>query len=174
MRYGILSEFTSYLVQEPVVTVNRQDFRRQNFRDLAPQSAPAPAQASGQGAVRAAAESQQMRAAKNTADLDALTKLEEGPADANARRVGGRMFVQRNGAWVDTQTSDTLRLVTIEPFSDAYFRLLRALPELKPYVQALDHVVIAGRSARIEIAAGGAQRLGGSEMDRLVREFRSR
>ena len=75
---------------------------------------------------------------------------------------------------VDRLASDSLRLVSIEPFSDAYFRLLDALPELKPYVQALDQVVIAGRSAKIEIASGGMQHMSSGELSRLVSEFRGR
>ena len=177
LRYGILSEYTSYLVQEPTpVAVNRPSrggLPRQRT-DRAP--AAAPTQASGAGAVRMAAEAQGMREAKSMADLDALALPETstGRAEAGSRRVAGRLFIHRDNRWVDALASDSLRLVTVEPFSDAYFRLLEALPELKPYVQAFDRAVIAGRNARIEIAAGGAQRLGAGEMDRIVREFRGR
>jgi Ca-activated chloride channel family protein len=167
LRYGILSEYTSYLVQEPVVTV-RHEIRR-GF----PMSAPV----SGEGAVRMAAQAQQMREAKSTADLDALDRSEPSAANAknvDSRQVAGRFFSRQNGAWVDRLASDSLRLVSIEPYSDAYFRLLDALPELKPYVQALDPVVIAGRSAKIEIASGGMQHLSSGELSRLVSEFRGR
>ncbi|MBI4500250.1 MAG: VWA domain-containing protein [Gemmatimonadetes bacterium] len=176
LRYGILSEYTSYLVQEPAPVVINQPLRGGISRrsDRAPASAPA--QASGAGAVRMAAEAQGMREAKSMADLDALAKPEAAMdrSDAGSRRVAGRLFVQRNNIWVEALASDSLRLVTVEPFSQAYFRLLEVLPELKPYVQAFEHVVIAGRNARIEIAAGGVQRLGAGEMDRIVKEFRGR
>jgi len=37
----------------------------------------------------------------------------------------------RDGTWTDLGHGDSLRLVTIAPYSDAYFALLKALPDLQ-------------------------------------------
>jgi len=141
---------------------------------MAPVSAPAPAQASGAGAVRAAEEGRAMRDAKSVAELDRFEKSADDTRASGSRRIAGRIFVQRNGAWVDASASDTLRTVAISAFSDAYFRLLEALPELKPYASALDHVIVGGKAVRIEIGSGGASQISAGEVSSLVKEFRGR
>ncbi len=173
LRYGILSEYTSYLVQEPTLVANRQDDFRVR-RQMVPMSAPAPAQASGVGAVRAAEEGRAMRDAKSVAELDRFEKKEDAGYAGGSRRISGRIFVQRNGAWVDASASDTLRTVSITAYSDAYFRLLEALPELKAYVGSFDHVIVGGKAVRIEIGASGAGQMSAWEISSLVKEFRGR
>ncbi|MBI3081340.1 MAG: VWA domain-containing protein, partial [Gemmatimonadetes bacterium] len=65
LRYGLLTEYTSYLVQEPLdVAVRPRDLRD---RMLAPMAVPAPAQASGQGAVERAERARTNREAKSMA-----------------------------------------------------------------------------------------------------------
>ena len=49
-----------------------------------------------------------------------------------------------------------------------------ALPELKPYASALDHVIVGGKAVRIEIGSGGASQISTGEISGLVREFRGR
>ena len=179
LRYGILSEYTSYLVQEPNLVASNQPDRRFNRRlqNSSPSSAPMPVASSGQSAVAAASEAQQMRDAKSTTELDAFAKKEAaayGGTASNVRRIGGRSFTLRSESWVDAAANETLRLVTVEPFSDAYFRLLAALPELKPYATGLDRAVVAGREIRIAWGPGGLQQISAAELARIVREFRAR
>ena len=79
MRYGILSEFTSYLVQEPVVAVNQNLRRDRPFPGSVPSSAPA--QASGQGAVRMAERSSGSCAKRGTppSSMPWPSRKREGP-----------------------------------------------------------------------------------------------
>ncbi len=175
LRYGILSEYTSYLVQEPTFARN------------VPPGSPSPmrledivvtGQASGAVAVRGANEAQKLREAKSASDLDALAK--EQPAgvrrdEAGAtRRVGAKLFRERDKVWVDAMASDTVRIVSIEPFSEVYFRVLEALPELKPYFLAFEQVTVAGSRVRISTVDGGERTLSPADLARLVRDFRAR
>jgi hypothetical protein len=73
--------------------------------------------------------------------------------------------------WTDLQHTDSLKVVTVEPFSPAYFELLRQLPELKPVVQRFDKVLVAGREVSIEFAPGGLT--SAAAVTRLVAQFRA-
>jgi hypothetical protein len=66
------------------------------------------------------------------------------------------------------------RMVTVEPFSDAYFALVRRLPELEPIWTRFDRVVVAGRETSIRLLSGGKSRLSSAELDAIVAGFRAR
>ena len=96
---------------------------------------------------------------------------DEGRADT--RTVAGRVFRHVNGTWTDTRYRARGDVVTIEPFSPAYFALLRALPELAPYWKAYTNVIVAGRSTSIKLGTGGAQQLDASRIAETVQRFRN-
>jgi Ca-activated chloride channel family protein len=173
LRYGLLTEYTSYLVQEPVDVAIRPGMLRD--RALAPSAAPTPAMASGQGAVVAAEQARVNREAKsmaaiNAAELD-VTRRAQGPT---TRAVAGRVFIMKDGLWTDLWHADSLRVVRVEPFSDAYFALLDRLPELKPYWSEMDRVLVSGKQVSIALDPQGDTTLGQAELDRLARDFRGR
>src|SRR5204863_50453 len=126
LRYGILTEYTSYLVQEPNVAVNR----------FAPP--PMPQDQAGAPAVSRAREQAQMRDALSLSAITVTGSAAAADSSWNRaaaagraiQRVGARVFERRDSVWTDLRHGDSLRVVTVAPFSDAYFALLRALPEL--------------------------------------------
>src|SRR5262249_21351411 len=92
LRYGVITEYTSYLVQEPnaVAAMDRRD---------SPVLQAAPSAAPGANAFRGA---------KESADLSKTIHLDElvvpgtaGPRQSRqeVRRVGDRLFVDRDGTW---------------------------------------------------------------------------
>ncbi len=179
LRYGLLSEYTSYLVQEPMQVAGQ---RVGGVRDAAARTrmsqvpaAQAPAKATGAVAVAAAEESRIRREAKVFADLEEADEvlLARGHMP-QSRHVAGRLFIEQDGVWTDLRHADSLRTVTIEPYSQAYFQLLRLAPELKPYLSEFEQVLVAGAQASIRIADGGVQRMASDGLARLVREFRGR
>jgi len=149
LRYGLLSEYTSYLVQEPTVVADRLGGRGQPM-------APAAQEASGAMAVGMAKRDAARRDARTEAQLAAVDEemLKVGHV-GQAQHVAGRLFVEKDGIWTDLRHADSLRVVTIAPFSPAYFAVLRALPELTPIVQRFDRVQVAGRAVTIRFDAGG-------------------
>jgi len=169
LRYGILTEYTSYLVQEPGVVAQRPDFL--NAR-------PAPAAQVGSEAVgRAKAEklmagSVSLDAVVVSGSADSIALRERGSA-TRTQRVGGRMFTWRDSTWTDLAHRDSLRVVTVEPFSDAYFALLRALPELRGPAALGSSVLVAGRRVSLKIAARGKTTWTDGELATVVRDFRS-
>jgi hypothetical protein len=111
----------------------------------------------------AARESAKRRAATSLADADAADL--SGRADA--RRVGSRTFVVVSGKWIDQRKADSLRLVKVKAFSEAYFKLMETIPELKEVFALGDKVVVAGRDVRIEIGEGGVETLNDAELKRI-------
>jgi Ca-activated chloride channel family protein len=181
LRYGILTEYTSYLVQEPVTAWGR------------PQPMPmAPALRGGAGsaglqtgreAFNRAQASAAMSGASNLAAADhaAKARMNEiavggvaGPAGvARAiRRAGGRLFVQTDSGWTDAAYRDSLKVIEVASYSDAYFALVRALPEIAPCLSVGDTLLIAGRRSGIRIAPRGRTSWSLGELERVVRAFR--
>jgi len=174
LRYGLVTEYTSYLVQEPMEVVLRR--QRQDLRDRAVvPMAIAPAAAAGEAAVERAERARMNREAKSMVTLAAdemdVTRRAHGPT---SRHVAGRLFVLKDGLWTDLLHTDSLRTARVEPFSDAYFALLDRLPELKRYWSEFDRVLVSGKRVSIALDAGGAATLGAAELERLARDFRGR
>jgi Ca-activated chloride channel family protein len=177
LRYGILTEYTSYLVQEPEVlaaTPGRPSLREDAQRDL---RAPAPAAQTGAVAFERARASAKLREVKSLADADATQERVEaaingrGPSSA-ARTVAGRVFIRRGAVWTDATHRDSVQVTVVAPFSDAYFALVRALPELAPWLRAGAEVLVAGRRASIRIAPSGVTAWRRGELERLTTAFR--
>ena len=64
------------------------------------------------------------------------------------------------------------RTLRIRPFSEAYFELLRLLPELEPIVRELDTVSVGGGRLTLAFVDDGGARLSG-DRTALVRDFRA-
>jgi Ca-activated chloride channel family protein len=176
LRYGILTEYTAYLVQEPNMVVRRQ------FEDRVLRApAPAARDQGGAGAVTRAAREAEMAGAANlsaatagrvdAAELDDVRRSRSGINPT--QRVGGRLFIWRDSTWTDLGHGDSLRVVTVAPYSDAYFALLRAMPDLGQAAALEPAVLVAGRRASIKIEAGGKTAWRPGELEMLVRDFRS-
>jgi Ca-activated chloride channel family protein len=176
LRYGVLTEYTSYLVQEPVAMVRGQpEPGGMTTEDQMRRNAPAaPRDQTGVGAV-----AQSRREAGLTsksvvaAEREEMDDLLRGRGGLNpTRRVDGRLFILRAAVWTDLRHADSLPVVAVAPFSDAYFALLRALPELGRAAALTPAVRVAGRRVSIEIAASGKTAWRAGELAALVRDFR--
>ncbi|MGH7673344.1 MAG: VWA domain-containing protein, partial [Gemmatimonadales bacterium] len=175
LRYGILTEYTAYLVQEPNVVARGRAEAQIRVRGSV--SAPpdqagsaAVAQAAREGAMSDAASLYGVPVTVDGAEIDAERRARSGVNPT--QRVGGRLFIWRDSTWTDLSHGDSLRVVTVAPFSAAYVALLRAIPDLVPVAGLEPAVLVAGRRASIKIEAGGKERWMTGELERLVREFR--
>jgi Ca-activated chloride channel family protein len=173
LRYGILTEYTSYLVQEPNPVVIRPGQDR-------PLPVPAPQDQVGLRAVESA---RAQSAMAGSLQLGAVTQgavaIENSSSAAGrpgarpAQRVGSRVFVWRDSTWTDIAHTDSLKVVSVAAFSDAYFALLHALPELVKPATLAPAVLVAGRRVSIKIEARGTATWREGELVALVRDFRS-
>jgi len=178
LRHGILTEYTSYLVQEPEQVAARErrlgGVARDEVAANRPQAA-APSAQTGQKAFEQARQSARLARLNTVAESDAA--MEEKLEGSNGRsdrvkRAGGRVFRLDQGVWTDIAHRDSVQLVTVTPFSPAYFALTRALPELGQSLAVGDQVLVAGRAISIRVAAGGRDQLSDSEVKRIVTAFR--
>lgn len=178
LRYGIITEYTSYLVLEedagipggPTATIGRGATRNQ----MAPPAPAVPAAASGQDAVMKAESGRRLREARSSADMASAEAMMVGNTQrADRRVVAGRAYGQINGVWTDAAMKMQLESVYIEPFSNAYFSVLRALPELGPIWKALPSNITAGQRAAVGLKKGGRKDLSAQELSQLVQKFRS-
>jgi Ca-activated chloride channel family protein len=177
LRYGLLSEYTSYLVLEPEMTFARDA--------ASPPVALNSVVVTGQAAVAAAEQSRRERDVRSLAALSDAQKAAERlhGAAANAadevagagtrRTVAGRTFSLRDGVWTDALHTADLRVVRVKPFGDAYFALLRALPELAPMWQELGQVVVAGGRVSIALGENGTGTLSEADIARIAADFRA-
>jgi len=117
-EYGILTPYTSYLILE-----NETDYERWGISDAA-----AP----------------EMRSVSSALDIKAMkeSKTESAPAPETVKRVAGKTFYFKDGAWIDADYRDTMRVQSVKLFSNKYFDLLRRNPELGKYFAVGKNVTI--------------------------------
>ena len=207
LRYGLLSEYTSYFVAEPGAPILAQTGNGVLSRDLAATGSGAVARAEAARVRRDASSTSQVAAAEKAAEARLADRVAVAPAappvvrgtgtgtgtgtatgtgtgtatgsvagDARAaapRIVAGRTFRLTNGLWVDDAADRKVRTLDIAPFSDAYFAVLSALPELKPYVTELKTVAVSGRLVTIRFTKGGIATLAAADVANTVAQFRS-
>jgi Ca-activated chloride channel family protein len=169
LRHGILTDYTSYLVQEPEVVALRTD-------QAAGLPAPEPAAQTGMAAFRRAQESADLAGASSLAAADAVgertIRIRNRAGAAETRQAGGRLFRQVRGVWTDAAHHDSLGVIAVAPYSEAYFALVRALPELARYLTVGDEVLVAGARVSIQVTPQGVARLSAEALSRAVRDFR--
>ena len=179
LRYGLPSEYTAYLIEEPELIARGGPGRAigglreaRGFRASAPPAGPARAQ--GAGAVAAATRARMMRDVSKASEVDAVAGALQARAEAapGVRMLGGRLFQEKDGVWTEPASSDLLPLVTVKLFSRAWFDLLAALPELAPAARELGRLEAAGARLRLRVDTEGLDQLPADRLARLVRDFR--
>lgn len=157
-RYGIPTEFSSYLVLEPGMAGG----------NVRPAPSPALRRSDSETRFEAAKAAAAQREAKSVAELDA----DLVPAAAGTqKRIANRPFTLVNGVWTDARYTQSMRTVTVKPFSPAYFALVQRFDELAAPFALGDRVIVAGRTVAVALAADGAERLDAATMDSLARDW---
>ena len=155
-RFGIPTEFSSYLVVEP--GMNQRRLGRAGGVQLngavstGVGMAPAPAAVQCEAAKSAAAQ----RSATSLSAADAAVGIRD---DANVRRAGNVTFVLRDSVWTDVRYKKSGMVLLLKPFSDAYFKVIEMIPELRDPFSVGERVLVAGRSMAIELTPSGEERL---------------
>jgi Ca-activated chloride channel family protein len=178
LRYGLPSPYTSYLVQEPGMPWPLESPGAPpalgGVRDALPPRADFSVR--GEGAVRRAKQAELLRAVTSS---DELREAEEaaypltGWEGGEIRAVAGRLFHHQDGVWIDVQARGEGQGLEVEPYSDAYFDLLEALPELRPYAVAFTQVEIQGAGLRVRLTEGGVSTLSASALRGAKQAFRT-
>jgi Ca-activated chloride channel homolog len=174
LRYGLLSDYTAHLVQEPTPLARTRRGGDGRALGVTP-AAGAPAPVTGAAAVRAAESARLHREVASSMDLaTAEAAVERAAVGSGRRMVGGRWFEHRDDGWVQALDTDGVREVRVRLYSPAFFALLEAIPELRSIVAELERVRVAGKQVAFRFGDEGQDRLSSAEVARLAAEFRGR
>ncbi|MCE5199700.1 MAG: VIT and VWA domain-containing protein [Armatimonadota bacterium] len=180
-EWGIPTEFTSFLVEEPVTAQSidsvvagtqvrleearkaesgkwsvAQSVNNNALKDRAQvQASPGAAPMSPDG----------LRAGNVRGYMDS-----EGNIVTNDRiqNIGSRTFYLRGSQWTDAQVDGKgMKSVQIKQFSNAHFKLLKAVPDLVRY-QRLGNMTILVNNQSVEIGASGKEDLSDAELNTIL------
>lgn len=150
VRYGIMTPYTSFLVQEDVEVFSdrgRQETAEREYSVIAA----TPAAPSGKAAVDDA----EAQRALETSDVGS------GATGNVVKAVGGKAFLLRDGLWIDT-TFDADRMTPLRVLfmSEDYFALARARPKWGNYFAIAARVLVvledsAGQPVAYEVVLEG-------------------
>jgi Ca-activated chloride channel homolog len=159
-RFGIPTEFSSYLVVEPGMNRPRLGGGVQlNGAVTTGMAAQAPAPAVQFEAAKSASA---QRSATNLSAADAAVGMGDfsgGGRAGKVTRAGNVTFVLRDGVWTDVRYRQTGTVLRVKPFSDAYFKLIELLPDLRESFSVGERAIVAGRSMAIELTPTGVEKL---------------
>jgi len=172
-RYGIPTEFTSYLVTEPQMTARVGMMRNGSGQ---PQMQNAVAAGAADQRFESAKVASAQRSVTSLNALDSVALAAPAPSLPNARpierastrRLDGRTFVLHDSVWTDTRYRPTMATTTIKPFSRAYFDLLDRLPELRAAFALGAHVIVVGKDRAISLGENGQAELSAGELKTIV------
>lgn len=170
-KYAIPTEFTSYLVVEPGMRRDAQlrgavsGVISNSVVTGVATSAAAPSTAAPKAeAFDAARAASKQRAAVN---LNAADESEGQLKKENTRRVGARVFALRGETWTDLRRKESTQVIKVKSFSEAYFKIIDAVPELREVFALGDKVIVSGRDVVIEIGPAGIDTLSDPDLRRI-------
>lgn len=168
VRYGIITPYTSFLVEEPELAL-REEGRQMIAQEAYDEAAEAPpAAVSGGEAVSKAVEQNAMAEAEMAAPLPAATAapgLDDGTlssegttTNAAVTAVGDKAFLLKDGVWTDT-TFDPDRMTTTPlPFpSDLFLEFLGEHPEAGKYFALGSRVIVVLDGVAYETVEGDVE-----------------
>ena len=162
-RYGIPTELTSYLVLEPGQVVAR----RGGVGDLRGAVATAPVAVERLQRFEEAKAASAQRSARTLAQAEAAAPPSTD-AGITSRRVGPRIFVLRDSVWTDAVFKEGTRVVTVKPYSEAYFALVREIPDLAAAFALGERVLVRGTKVAVAVAPNGSEQLTKAEIAAVV------
>ena len=144
IRYGIITPYTSFLVEEPEAALTRYG-REEIVRKEVQRLASMPAAVSGAKAV-------------DRAQAQGALKVAEAPLEvrqAEVRIVGDRAFVLRDGVWTDTTYDPSqMKPLRVGFGTEGYFQLMVQRPDWGRYFALGQHVIVVLEGQAYEVVEG--------------------
>jgi Ca-activated chloride channel family protein len=144
LRYGVMTPYTSFLVEEDEIEIFSEEGREQAASDLGRDLPATFAPVSGYSAVEGAETIEEYRQAEAVV----------GSGSARAKVVGEKTFVQRDDAWIDSRYQEGMGITRIGFGSDNYYELLGQRPDWGPYFALGEHVIFVVDGQAYEVAEG--------------------
>lgn len=161
IRYGIITPYTSFLVEEDVFSEGGREAISRNVREEMVAELAAPSygstavdKAAYQGAM---AEAEVAPTGGTISFKPSMAGAEGGVSGSvNAsevvKQIGSKTFILRNGTWTDT-TFDGAKMETVfvEFLSDDYFELISENPDLGDYFALGERVIVVCEGTAYEV-----------------------
>ena len=151
IRYGIITPYTSFLVEEPEQALSTEG-RDEIVQRAVEEAAAAPAAPSfGSEAVSDSEQQKALQDAEVAPAAGAAVGAGEAAQTGAVVTVADKAFVFRDGVWVDTTFDlDSMRAKPITAGSEAFFELLREKPEAAKYFAVGERVIVVLDGAAYE------------------------
>jgi Ca-activated chloride channel homolog len=148
VRYGIVTEYTSYLVTEPMpLGASSQDKIAHDAYAQAQSAAP---QITGEKAFDRAAQEGQLQSAQVAPSAPGASETQGG---SEIKMLGQRTFILTQGVWTDTTFDPEKMQSIVVPFlSEDYFKLAQSRPDLAAALAIGEQVlvVVDGKAYRVQ------------------------
>jgi Ca-activated chloride channel family protein len=145
LRYGVMTPYTSFLVEEKDLDILSEQGRREAAIRLAPAMTAAPA------AGAAAVEQSQALSGYQQAEMPA-------PMESNVveqlKVVGDRSFVLRDGVWIDSGYQEGVDTTKIGFGGDDYYDALDQRPDWGAFFALGERVIFLSDGEAYEVAEG--------------------
>jgi len=153
-QYGIVTPYTSYLVQEDDVRLSAAEApATMRAMDRAAASGAALQATSGEAAVNFS---------KSVAKMKQAEVMEARPTTLRVIK-GVKMQQQNNGTWRDVTYKNGDKTLKIAFASPAYFALIKTYPEVKEFCKLGQQVIFKYRGVFVQIDRDGAQQMSEAE-----------
>lgn len=150
VRFGIITPYTSYLVEEPMPL--GADAQNKIAGDAFNQAQAAPMDVTGEGAVERAMQESELQAAGAAPQY-----APDGRSGKAVRTAGGRTFIYTQDAWTDTAYDpQTMSLVDIPFISAEYFALAQSRPDLAAALALGERVIVVADGKAFRVTADHA------------------
>ncbi|MFA6451568.1 MAG: VIT domain-containing protein [bacterium] len=172
-RYGIITEYTSFLVEEPETRV------------LSAPAAEAALSARVSDNVVAASKNESGSWAVNQSVNNSKMKFSAAPMTQvqtyfdregktveinNVQNISGLAFFNDKGQWTDSRYNEDITIIKIKPYSDAQFALIKAIPELAPLFAQGDRVLIVIGKTAILTDPKGDEKLSDDQIEQFKKD----
>jgi len=161
IRYGIITPYTSFLVEEDVFSEGGREAISRNVREEMAAELAAPSygstavdKAAYQGAM---AEAEVAPTGGTISFKPSMAGAEGGVSGSvNAsevvKQIGSKTFILRNGTWTDTTFDGAgMETVFVEFLSDDYFELISENPDLGDYFALGERVIVVCEGTAYEV-----------------------
>jgi Ca-activated chloride channel family protein len=163
IRFGIVTPYTSYLVTEPQYEENASAGRDSSgsgwdwFGLGGAASIPPAAEAAPDYGTTGAQAVQAAATQNNMANAETANEVAVEASD-QVQVAGSRTFVLNNGVWTDTTFDpDSMDIVTVELYSDAYFDLAAQRQDVAAAFALSEQVIVVIDGTAYQVVTGNAE-----------------
>jgi len=167
-KFGIITEYTSFLVEEPGMVFS-EEFAGEANEFFVTANAPLMEVSTGGSAVNQSVNILAGQSAtKSSANVQGFYDGDGRMVNiTQVRQVEDRVFFQQGSNWVENNYTEAMNVIKIKAFSNAQFQLLEHDPSLGTYMSVGDEVLIMVNGNAVQIGGEGQENLSEEDLRKL-------